>query len=155
MMKKLVTWYSKQKEEGRNLFWLGVISLFVFLCLTPLFFFYDIQGYSYPIGWLLASLFNLFAYLSFLFQGKTLSPKGGKSSLPIALSLMFLRFIGYAALLVVSAICTFKKEFFAGFDAFNFFTVIAALIALPFLLLILNFIAKKDRKKVIAAEEKE
>lgn len=152
MMKKLVIWYSRQKEEGRNLFWLGVISLFVFLCLTPLFFFYDIQGYSYPIGWLLASLFNLFAYLSFLFQGKTLSPEGGKSSLPIALSLMFLRFIGYAALLVVSAICTFKNELFGGFAAFNFFTVIAALIAMPFILLILNFVTKKDRKATAMKE---
>lgn len=157
MREKLVDWYINQSEEGRVYFWMSVLTLFVFLCLCPLFFFYDIQGYSYPLGWLLGSLFSFLSYWSMCYQGKNLQKRDAKKgSLVFTLLCMALRFLGYVGVLLVSGICTFKKEWFSGFDAFNFYTSAASLIPLPFLLLLLAYLEKgHNAKKVAVLEEGE
>lgn len=155
MREKLVDWYINRSEEGRVYFWMAALSLFVFLCLCPLFFFYDIQGYSYPLGWLLGSLFSFFSYWSITYQGKNLQNRETKKgSLPFTLLFMGLRFLGYAAILALTGICTFKKEWLAGFDAINFYTAAASLVPMPFILLLLAYFQKGHvSKKAIVDDE--
>ncbi len=146
MRERLANWYCNRSEEGHVYFWMSVLALFVFLFLCPLFFFYDIEGYSYPLGWLLGSLFSFFSYWSMCFQGKSLQRRDAKKgSLAFTLLCLGLRFLGYAAVLFVSAICSFKKEWFGGFDAFNFYTSAASLLPLPFLLLLLAYLQKGNK----------
>lgn len=139
----MTTWYLYLKERDRTLFILGIFSLFIFLCLVPLFFFYEIQGYSYPLGWLLGSIFSLIAYYSIDYQSKAL---GNNGKMSLVLLLNGLRTLGYLLILLLGAICTFKKELFGGFDAFSFYTCAASLITMPFILLILSFCKKKESK---------
>lgn len=153
MREKMLAWYMKQEERGKTIFWLLTVFVFVFLCLCPLFFFYDIKGYSYPVGWVLGSLVAIFAYISFDYQSKALSPSSNAKSPLIAILFMGLRFVGYAASLVISAICTFKNDLFAGFSAFNFFTTMAALVAMPFLLLLIRLCSKGKKDKAPAKED--
>lgn len=148
-MKKLASWYLNLKERDRTLFILGMFSLFIFLCLVPLFFFYEIQGYSYPLGWILGSIFSLLAYYSIDYQSKAL---GNNGKMSLVLLLNGARTLGYLLILLLGAICTFKKEWFGGFDAFSFYTSAASLIPMPFILLILSF-SKKKEAKVHKSEE--
>ena len=142
-------------ERGRTFFWMGILTLFVFLCLCPLFFFYDIKGYSYPLGWLLGSLFSFFSYWSMDYQSRAMGKTDKKSSLAPVLIFMSLRFLGYAAVLIVSGICSFRPAYFGGFDAFNFYAAAAGLLPLPFLLLVFAFTKKRHPSATKEGEGRE
>lgn len=108
---------------------MGALALIVFVFLSPLFFFYSFKGYSYPMGWLLGSLIELLAYWTIMKMSQALFKKeeaGHSTATSLALLSNGFRFILYAAGLFISAICTFKSEWFGGFDAFNFYTCAAA-----------------------------
>lgn len=141
----MAKWYSKLSEKGRNLFWLSIVYLAIFLCLCPLFLYYDIKGYSYPLGVLLGGAFSVFAYFSIVYQSDMLSKGEGKGTL-LVLLFMFGRILGYAAIAVVAGICTFKSEYFGGFDAFNFYSAAGAMVFMPIMVLILGAISKHERK---------
>ena len=49
--------------------------------------------------------------------------------------------------LVISAICTFKSEWFGGFAGFNFFAVAISYLPLPLVVMVNHFIASKRMAK--------
>jgi predicted ABC-type exoprotein transport system permease subunit len=125
----MAKWYLKLNAEEKAFFLMAALALIVFVCLCPLFFFYDVKGYSYPLGWLLGSVIELLAYWTILKMSEALFKKedaGHSTATGLALASNSLRFILYAVGLFLSAICTFKSEWFGGFDAFNFFACAAA-----------------------------
>lgn len=141
----MVNWYLKLDEKKRNLFWLSLVYLALFVCLCPLFLIYGIKGYSYPLGLLLGGLVSIFAYFSIAYQGEFLSKAEGKGTLFVLL-FMFLRIALYAAVGVLSALCTFKSELLGGFDAFSFYTAAAAMVLMPIIVLILGAISKRHQE---------
>lgn len=147
--------YVRLSQEKKAVFWLLLIALVGFLLQTPLFFFYDLKGYSYPLGWLLGSAVEIVSYLSILRFSRAVSPQEGSSrgALSVALS-SILRFLLYGIVLVISAFCTFHSDWLGGFDAFNFFTSFGGLFPLPFVLLALGFL-KKGNAEIHSSEEVE
>ena len=120
--------FSRLSSEKKTLVILLALSLGVFLCLSPLFF---LSLYQYPLGWLLGSLIACVCYYS-IFKGNQylLSLDGKKGAAAAAIGLYFLRFALMAVGLILAAVCTFKKEWFGGFDAFNLWTVFAGYLLL-------------------------
>jgi len=134
--------YMALNERGKTLFWLVAIAVLGFFCLSPLFFLYSIRGFSYPLGWLIGSLAGILSYLSISKQGNALSPSSSGSVL-LVIGLMALRILLSAAVLVVSAICTFKSDLWGGFDAFSFYTAAAAVVLMPIVVLIVAKLKKR------------
>jgi predicted ABC-type exoprotein transport system permease subunit len=125
----MAKWYLKLNAEQKAFFIMAALALIIFILLCPLFFFYDVKGYSYPLGWLLGSAIELLAYWTILKMSQALFKKedaGHQTATSLALLSNGFRFILYAIGLFLSAICTFKSEWFGGFDAFNFYACAAA-----------------------------
>lgn len=107
---------------------MAAVALIVFIGLCPLFFF---RLWAYPLGWLFGSIAELLAYLSLMYFSDSLFKKNDAQralSATMAAGSAGLRILLYAAVLVVAGICTFKPEWFHGFDAFNFYTTAAGLL---------------------------
>lgn len=138
--------YRKLSLNGRCFFWLLILCAVVYLAMLPLYFFGVNKGYSYPNGWLFGSIFMLAVYYSFIKMGDFLiSKERNNTGLGVAIS--FIRPIVYLLVLGVSAICTFKSDWFGGFDAFNFYTSFAALLILPIVMWIVHMIDAARSKK--------
>jgi predicted ABC-type exoprotein transport system permease subunit len=139
---KLAEKFVKMKSEEKDFFILLAIAIIVFLCLTPLFF---LSKGSWPLGWLLGSAVSLFAYWSIIkFTSSILSSDNTKKASTIfGVVAGGARIFLYAAALIVSAICTFKSQWFGGFSAFNFFSTFIAFMPMPLVLIISNLIRNK------------
>jgi len=125
----MVDKYLKLKEQEKILVWLLIFGVIGFVGLCPVFFFYQAKGYSYPLGWLLGTIAEIIGWWSIMKMGDALLPESGDPKdrrNPILF--VVLRFAIYFAVLVIAAICTFKSEWFGGFDAFNFWTTFVALL---------------------------
>jgi hypothetical protein len=141
----MIKWYNKLKSEQKDLFIIVLIALVVFLCLLPL---YLIKQGAWPNGWLLGSAVAVVGYVTLV---KTLSKFGADSqkASSVGLTILFsaLRYVLYAAALAVSAVCTFRPDWFGGFNGFQFFATALALIPTWGVLLVANFVrAKKEEK---------
>ncbi len=132
-------------EEKKTLAVLLAISLAVFACLCPFFF---LSLGQYPIGWITGSLIACVCYLS-MYKGNEflLSMDGKKGAAAYSVLLYFSRFLLMGAGLVVAAVCTYKSEWFGGFDAFNFWTVFAGYLLLFVLVPVKTFIASSIANK--------
>jgi hypothetical protein len=105
----------------------------IFVLLTPLFF---LRHSEWPLGWLLGAGVSVFAYWSI---SKIPSLLLGKDSQGLTLSSIVLmggRLFLYAASLVISAICTFRPEWFGGWNLLSFWAVVIAIIPMPFLVIL-------------------
>ncbi len=145
-------WFNKLPIEKKNFFILAFIELFVFLCLLPLMFF---NAGSWPLGWLIGGMATLLNYVLLVRFSKVIldpnSPAKGSTTL-IGLVSSFIRYLIFAALIIFSAICTFKSEWLGGFSAFNVFAVALSYFPLPALILVSHFIAAK--KEIESKETK-
>lgn len=144
-MSKLVKRFLASSPEGKSLVILAFLTIVPFLAMLPLFFFHADDGYplgAYPLGWLLGSLAGLLAYWSMTFGARALLRKGDipAGSLALTLAFNFLRIFLYAAVLVVAGICTFRSDWFGGFDAFNFWTAFGGLIPLTVVSILTHFV---------------
>lgn len=125
----MVDKYLKLKEQEKILVWLLIFGVIGFVGLCPVFFFYQAKGYSYPLGWLLGTIAEIIGWWSIMKMGDALLPESGDPKdrrNPILF--VVLRFAIYFVVLVIAAICTFKSEWFGGFDAFSFWTTFVALL---------------------------
>ena len=125
----MVEKYLKLNENQKTIFWLAIIGAVVFIGLCPLFFFYEIKGYSYPIGWVLGTLAEILSFWTIIKMSEAAIPQE-KGADPKALNIVFyiaLRFILYIVVLTVAAICTFTT-WFGAFSLFNFWTTFAGLL---------------------------
>lgn len=135
----------------KALFIMGIIAVLGFAGLSPLFFIHGAESNSYPygaypLGWLLGSVAELLAFLTLMrFSDSLFAQKDPAHSLTSALAVgsAGLRILLYAAVLVVSGICTFKSEWFGGFNAFNFYTTAAGLLPMLAVVLITQFFELK------------
>lgn len=152
----MVEWFNKLSREKKDFFILAFIELFVFLCLLPLMFF---DAGSWPLGWLVGGVATLLNYYLLVRFSAAIfdSNNGTKNSATIlGLCSSFLRYFIFAALIVLSAICTFKSEWLGGFSAFNVFAVALSYFPLPILILTSHFLsAKKEEKMSIAKKNNE
>jgi len=149
----MVKFYIGLSQNQKALFWLILIAIIGTLVQIPLFFFYEAKGFSYPLGWILGSLTEIICYISILKFTAAMMPKGDDTKgIGLVAVSSLLRFAAYALVLTISAICTFKSEWFSGFNAFNFFTTFAGLFPLPFVLLTLGFF-KKGNVNIHSSEE--
>ena len=126
----MVEKYLKLNENQKTIFWLALIGAVVFVGLCPLFFFYENKGFSYPMGWLLGTGAEILSFWTIIKMSESVIPTDPSVD-PKPLRIIFfvaLRFIIYIIVLVVAAICTFKSEWFGGFNLFNFWTVFAGLL---------------------------
>jgi hypothetical protein len=141
----MIKWYNRLKPEQKDLFIIALVAVVVWLCLLPL---YLIKEGAWSNGWALGSAVALIGYFTLV---KTLSKFGAESqkTSSVAFTILFagLRYILYAAALAVSAVCTFRPDWFGGFAGFNFFATALALIPTWAVLLFSNFVrAKKEEK---------
>ncbi len=151
-MSKFLVRFRSLSSEGKAIAILLFLTVVPFLGLLPLFFFHDAGGYplgAYPLGWLLGSGAGLFAYASIVYASRYLlggkDEKGG--SLGLTLLLTFARLLVYAIVLVIAAICTFKSEWFGGFNAFNFWTAFGGLLPMSVVSIFVHFVEVKAVKK--------
>jgi len=127
------------------------IALIVFVFLVPLFFFHNAEtNYpygAYPLGWLLGSVAEILAYYSLMYMSDSLfaqkDPNRPVTSL-LAIGSAGIRILIYAIVLVISGICTFKSEWFGGFNAFNFYATAAGLLPMLVVIFLTQFFALKQ-----------
>lgn len=131
---------------GKTFRTLLAIAVFGFLLLAPLFLLHDEKGsYGvYPLGWLLGSVAELLGFLSMKAMVSSLG-KDGKGVLSVYLGAS-LRFVLFAAVLLVSAICTFRPDWFGGFDAFSFYTCFAAILPFPIVTWLMHYLEGRGGK---------
>ena len=133
----MVNFYKKLDKDHKGLFILAVIDIVIFILLLPLGFLHEDSGFkwlSVSMGWLLGSVAQLIAYGSIIFFSSIILNPNIKSNAlkAVAPLTFFLRFALYIIVLAVSAICTFKKDIFGGFDLFNFWSCAVPLVFLSF-----------------------
>lgn len=151
-MNKLIKRFLRLSAEGKSIVILAFLTIVPFLAMLPLFFFHAGDGYplgAYALGWLLGSATGLLAYASMTFGARAILRKGDipSGSLLMAVGFNFVRILLYAAVLIVSGICTFQSEWFGGFNAFNFWTAFGGLIPLTVVSVLSNFIEVKVEKE--------
>ena len=118
--------YRSWDRSKKELFILGMIYLGVFIVLVP---FAALGWLRLSMGWLLGAVLSLVSNLtmhrssSLIFNSQTSGKAGG---ILIAVGFSSLRFLLWIAGLTVAAICTFKVDWFNGFDLFYFWTTLAA-----------------------------
>ena len=138
-------WFAKLTLNQKCLFFMGVLALVVFAFLCPLFGFHSEDNYpmgAYALGWLLGSVVEILAFVSLMYMSDGLFAKkdlGHPVASALAIGSASIRFVLYAAALLGSAICTFKSEWFGGFNAFNFYTTAAGLLPMLFVVLFTTF----------------
>ena len=146
--------FAHMREWQLNLFVMGMLALFVAICLLP-FAFFGHPGLIY--GWLAGSGVSLLAYLSIVFGAKTILQPDGAKGISLLLTVVFatVRFLLYAAVLVAAAYVTFYLKSYA----FNFWCVFAAYLPMPAVLLTRAALNKRDanaaKKKEMEGETKE
>lgn len=147
----MAKWFIKLTANQKTLFIMAVIALVGFIGLSPLLFLHNSDNYpylAYPLGWLLGSAAEILSFWSLIFFSNSLFSKKGPSQTFAsfaALGSASLRIFLYAAVLVVSGICTFKSEWFGGFDAFNFYTTAAGLLPMLGIVLLTQFFEIKHQ----------
>lgn len=153
MNAKRISKFSNLDLNHRCLWILIFLALAVFLALTPLFFFHnDTTNYpygAYALGWLLGSAVEIVSYWTIVKMSEALQTNTANTAIK-SIGFLTLRAILYVAVLLVSAICTFKSGWFGGFNAFNFFTTAAGLLPMGAVLLLAHFF---ELKKVDAVPE--
>lgn len=154
MLLNMVNFYVKLNRDKKAFFWLVVLAVVVYLALMPLYFFGLEKGYQYPNGWLFGSLIELFAYFTLIktTNAVTKDPVNKKLSLIVLMSL--LRPLLYVVVLAISGICTFKSEWFGGFDMFSFWTSFAALLPMPVVVLVTHFISARTPMPIHKEDKK-
>ena len=116
--------YLRLSSEQRTLVLMGALALFVFLVLCPLFL---IEQGSYAMGWLLGSIIALICYWTMYRGNDFILSQSEKKNASMMVVLFYMgRFILMGIGLVLGAICTFKSEWFSGFNMFNFWGVAAS-----------------------------
>lgn len=138
-------WYAKLSHEQKEFVWLAVIAIIGLIATTPLFFIDVPANYSYFFGWLLGSVAELIGFASIVFFGNAMvkaSQNPESKAGPLAALTGILRLAFYAGVLVISAICTFRKEWFGGFDAFNFWTCFGGLLPLNVVMIVFHLVHK-------------
>lgn len=149
----MVKFYNSLNETKQNVFWLLALTVLVFLALCPLFV---ISQGAYPLGWLLGSLIGVVGYLSISYGTGVILKSDAKVGATVFTAFsFFLRFFLYAAGLVIGAICTFKPQYFGGFNAFNIWTVFAGYLPLCLIMPLRHFISlkKQERSETIKQNE--
>lgn len=140
---KLAKWYLNLDTNRKTLFWIAAVGIAGFLLQTPLFFFRSADGYpggAYALGWLLGSVISVISFYTMILMSNALLSSSTKGyTMGLSLGSAFLRILLYGAALVVSAICTFRAEWFSGFNAFNFYTTFGAMLPFPFVTLFFYF----------------
>ena len=147
------------KDTKKTLFWLIVIYSFVFLATIPLYFFRSESGFkwgSINLGWLVGALVSILAYwmIARFSESVVAAPGEKKGHVSMTLVGYGIRFLLYIAVLVVSAICTFKPEWFGGFDMISFWGAMPALVIMPFVTLITHLLALR-RGEIVQTEKPE
>lgn len=130
-------WYRKLSLDGKQIFWLAIFAALGLIITAPICFLNIDRSYSYFFGWLLGSAAEIIGFCTILFMGTSFeeASKGGNAKGGAVAALFgIVRFFLYAVVLVVSAICTFRSQWFGGFDAFNFWTCFGGLVPMPFVL---------------------
>jgi len=150
-------------DATHRAFWiLLMIAGGVSLCFLPLCFFKSESGYPYSSllwGWLLGSAIELLAYFTITMMSKSLFSKQGGHPVTTLITVLSAgaRLLLWTIGLLVSAICTFKSEWFGGFRAFNFFTCAAAYLPMLFVVLLtqLHDAKKEDTVSKTSVHEEE
>lgn len=104
---RLVDWYNKRSEEGRNIFLLVLIAIAGFAA-TFIFFFLNNPGV--PLGFLFGSLIEIIAYITIVKSAKFMLDPNGLSRKKALLAPLFMvmRFLLYAGGLVLGAFATYR-----------------------------------------------
>lgn len=105
----------------------------IFVLLSPLFF---LRHSEWPLGWLLGGAVSIFAYWSISKIPSLLLSKDSQGLTISSMALMGGRLFLYAASLVSSAICTFRPEWFGGWNLLSFWAVVIAIIPMPFVVIL-------------------
>lgn len=95
-------------EHKLALLVLCAVGIFVFLCLTPFFFF---NNPGVPLGWLLGTAIEIFNFWSIIFSSSMiLATAEGKKVKGVAFStiFVFLRLALWAGGLALGGLCTYK-----------------------------------------------
>ncbi|MCR5490848.1 MAG: hypothetical protein K6F32_01825 [Bacilli bacterium] len=107
---KLMERIGKMDEHRLVILILSLIGLFVFLCLTPFFFF---NNPGVPLGWLLGTAIEVFNYWTIILSsGAILSPYSSKKTRGVAFVILFvfLRLAFWVGGLVLGALCTYTWQ---------------------------------------------
>ena len=132
-------------DATHKTFWILLMVAFcVSLCLFPFCFFKSDDGYPYSSllwGWLLGSAIELLCYFTIIIMSNALFAKseGHGAITGIAVLSAGARLFLWGLGLLLSAICTFKSEWFGGFRGFNFFSTAAAYLPMLFVVLLTQF----------------
>ncbi len=145
-------WFKKLTSNAKSLFILGCFDVFVFVCMIPFAFFSTESGYwlgSLMLGWLLGCFAQILGYISIIFTSKVLGNISGTSGLGKLFGGggFFIRYILYAGVLTISAISTFKPEWFGGLNCLNFFSCFSSIVMLSFYVMIYKIIEIKNESE--------
>ena len=152
--KSLVEWYRSLNKLQTELFWIGLVDFVVFVALIP---FFTLGYLSLSLGWLLGSLISICSHLTMNFSAKVIlkDASGKAGGAMFSILFFFLRMFLWAVGLVISGICTFKSEWFNGWDLLNFWTCFAAYFPGTIVLIISNFRARKVEGREPSKKESE
>ncbi|HBE98641.1 MAG TPA: hypothetical protein DDW18_01130 [Firmicutes bacterium] len=153
-LRKMVNFYIKLNRDQKAFFWLAVLAVVVYLALMPLYFFGLEKGYQYPNGWLFGSAVELFSYFTLIKTTRAVTKDPANRRLSLIVLTSLLRPLLYVVVLALSAICTFKSEWFGGFDMFSFWTSFAGLLPMPVVVLLTHFISIRTPMPIKKEDEK-
>lgn len=152
----MLNWYKGLSSNKKCLFLLGMLDIFVFICLVPFAFFTTDSGYwlgTLMFGWLLGSVAQIVAFSSMILTSKAFTNPNTPGAL-LGAGGFFIRYFLYAVVLVIAGICTFRSEWFGGFNAFNFFTCFSSLVVLSFFVAIFKFLEIRKESEPVKEEVK-
>lgn len=134
-------WFRSLERNKKELFILGMIDLGVLIVLIP---FVAIDLLSLSMGWLLGAVLALIANLTMHKSSNLIFDSSKSSGILLAVVFFSLRFLLWIAGLAIAAICTFKPEWFNGFDLFNFWTTFAAYVPGTAITIIFSLAERKN-----------
>jgi hypothetical protein len=147
----MAKWFVTLSEEKKTYFILVAIAILGFAFLSPLFFF---RLGSWPLGWLFGSVIEIICYFTIVrFSDTIFAEKSKTSAVVVAVALNCLRIFLYLAGLFLGAICTFRSEWFGGWNAINFWAVFLSYMPLQVVLIVRSLLQLRAEKNAAKIEK--
>jgi len=138
----MVKWFAKLSGEKKDFFLLAAVGVLGFIFLVPLMFLH--RG-DWALGWLWGTCIELICYYSLMKFALAFTSNDDSQSSKVGIYLFSgLRYLLYAAGLIIAAICTFKSEWFGGWSALNFYATAIAYLPMPIVIAITHL--SRNRK---------
>ncbi len=142
---KYLSWDITRKE----LFWISIIDGIVFVILMP---FFAIGWLKLSLGWLIGSIASIGSFILINLPSKKEWDEKKAKIIHIVLTYV-VPIALLVILLIVSGICTFKSDWFSGFDLFSVYTIVFSYLVAVATFIIGKTYTPKAIKEVDSQEE--